>query len=221
MTNSSQNCIGVGAIPLGGGHPEGLSQGILEVLRQAGGDNIELGRILGILSRHSHALLLVFLSFPLCLPVGIPVLSTTLGLTLGFVGFMICIGAELRIPKYLAGRTIPYERLNYIILRLVRIANWAERFLRPRMLTAVENPNIMRIHGLFAMFMGLLAAVPLPLPFNNMVAAFPILLLGFSLLGKDGMIAVVSYIAAIPCFIYYGALIYLGYAGFQRLLGIV
>jgi hypothetical protein len=220
MVDSSQNCIGAGVTGPGGGHPEGLSHGILEVLTQAGGKSIELGRILGILSRHSHALLLVFLSFPLCLPVGIPVLSTTLGLTLGLVGFLLCIGAELRIPKYLAARAIPYERLNYIVLRLVRIANWVEKFLRPRMLTAVANPNIMRIHGLFAMFMGLLAAVPLPLPFNNMVAAFPILVLGFSLLGKDGMIAVVSYIAAIPCFIYYGTLIYLGYAGFQRLLGI-
>jgi hypothetical protein len=82
------------------------------------------------------------------------------------------------------------------------------------------NSKAIRLHGLFAMFMGLLAAVPLPLPFNNMVAALPILLLGFSLLEKDGVMAIISYFAAIPCFIYYGTLFHVGNAAFQRLLGV-
>jgi len=76
----------------------------------------------------------------------------------------------------------------------------------------------MRVHGLFIMGMGFLAAIPLPLPFNNMVAAFPLLLLGLSLLQKDVLLVIVSYIAAIPCFFYYGALVYFGCAGFRHLI---
>jgi hypothetical protein len=68
------------------------------------------------------------------------------------------------------------------------------------------------------MLMGCVAAIPLPLPFNNMVAAFPILLLGLALLAKDGVLVIVSYLAAIPCFIYYGALAYYGHAAFDTLL---
>ncbi len=75
-----------------------------------------------------------------------------------------------------------------------------------------------RIHGIFVMILGLVAAVPLPLPLNNLVAAFPVLLLGLSLLEKDGLAAIVSYLSAIPCLIYYGALLYLGYAGFEHLV---
>jgi hypothetical protein len=45
------------------------------------------------------------------------------------------------------------------------------------------------------MSMGLLAAVPHPLPFNNIVAALPILLLGYSLPEKDGIMGIVSYLA--------------------------
>jgi len=37
----------------------------------------------------------------------------------------------------------------------------------------------------FVMSMGLVAAIPLPLPFINLVAAYPLLLLGLSLLEKD------------------------------------
>lgn len=182
---------------------------------------MELGKILEILSRHGHALLLVFLSFPLCLPVGIPVLSTTLGLSLAFIGLLLCIGEHLRLPRYLAARTIPYKRLLNVIERLIRVADRMERLFHPRLLPVAMNTKLVRIHGLFAISMGLLAAVPLPLPLNNMVAAMPILLLGFSLLEKDGVMVITSYVAAIPCFLYYGTLTYVGYAGFQRLIGMV
>ena len=76
-----------------------------------------------------------------------------------------------------------------------------------------------RMHGFFVMILGLTAAIPLPLPFNNLVAAFPILQLCLSLIEKDGLLVIVSYLTSIPFFIYYGALIYLGHAGFEHLMG--
>jgi hypothetical protein len=94
-----------------------------------------------------------------------------------------------------------------------------DRWFHPRMSLFATHKAMIRIHGIFVMLFGLVAAIPLPLPFNNLVAAFPILLLGLSLLEKDGLLAVVSYVAAIPFFLYYGALVYLGNAGFQRLMG--
>ena len=78
---------------------------------------------------------------------------------------------------------------------------------------------MIRVHGIFVMVLGLTASIPLPLPFNNFVAAFPILLLGFSLLELDGALVIASYIAAIPFVLYYSALVYLGHAGFERWMG--
>jgi hypothetical protein len=163
--------------------------------------------------------LIVFLSFPLCLPVGIPVLNTTLGLTLGLVGFLLAIGREIWIPKSFAAKVVPYKRLSFVIERLLRASKHMERWFHPRMLFFATNSKMIRIHGIFVLLMGLTASVPLPLPFNNLVAAFPILLLAIALLERDGVLAIFSYLASIPCFIYYGALIYLGHAGFQRLIG--
>jgi hypothetical protein len=198
---------------------DGLSRQMLAILVEAGGNDIALGTIIATLSRDSYAVLIVFLGFPLCLPVGIPVLSTTLGLTLGLVGFLLALGREIWIPKSIALKIIPNKRLSYVIERILRVSKRIERLFHPRMLFFVTNGRMVRIHGLFIMLLGLTASIPLPLPFNNLVAALPIVLLGLSLLERDGALVIVSYIASIPCILYYGALVYLGHAGFQRIMG--
>jgi hypothetical protein len=199
--------------------PKGLSRQMLSILEKAQGSDITLGSILSTFSRSGYAALVVFLSFPLCLPVGIPVLTATLGLIVGLVGFLLAIGREIWLPKFIAAKVIPYKSLSHVIERLLRASNRMERWFHPRMLFFATNSKMMRVHGLFILVLGLIASFPIPLPLNNLVAAFPALLLGLSLLERDGLLVIVSYLASIPCFLYYGALAYLGYAGFQRLLG--
>jgi hypothetical protein len=212
-------CIAVDSTASMDNKRDGLTRQMLAILEKADGNGIALGTIIATLSRRSHAVLFVFLSFPLCLPVGIPVLSTTLGLTLGLLGFLLAIGRDVWIPKFIAAKVIPHKRLCYIIKRLLRASALMERWFHPRMLFFATNGTMIRTHGIFVMLLGLTAAIPLPLPFNNLVAALPILLLGLSLLERDGMLVIVSYLASIACFLYYGALLYLGHAGFQRLMG--
>jgi hypothetical protein len=193
---------------------------MLALIEKADGKDLALGTVLETLSRPSHAVLIVFLSFALCISGGIPPLSTTLSLTLGLVGFLMAIGRDFWIPRSFAAKAIPYKRLCYVIERLVRVCGRLERWFHPRMLFFIENSRMVRIHGSFVMLLGLVAAIPILLPFNNFVAAFPALLLGLSLLERDGVWVIVSYLSAIPFFIYYGALVYLGYAGFERLMGL-
>jgi hypothetical protein len=207
-----------GSTPPSNNARDGLSRQMLAILEKANGNGIALGTIITVLSQRSHAVLIVFLSFPLCLPVPIPVLSSTLGLTLGLVGFLLAIGCDVWIPKSMAEKVIPYKNLFYVIQRLLRASKRMERWFHPRMLFIVTNSKMICVHGIFVMLLGLTASVPLPLPFNNLVAALPILLLGLSLLERDGVLVIVSYLASIPCFIYYGALIYLGHAGFEHLM---
>jgi hypothetical protein len=197
----------------------GLTHRMMVLLERADGKSIDFGTVISVLSGGSHAVLMVFLSFPLCIPVSIPVLSTSLGLALALIGFLMATGHPIWIPKRLAAKVIPYDRLSHVSKRLLGVSSRMDRWFRPRMSFFVRNSSMMRIHGVVVVILGLVSAVPLPLPFNNFVAAFPILLLGFSLLEKDGLLAMVSYIATIPFFIYYGALLYLGNAGFRHLMG--
>jgi hypothetical protein len=198
---------------------DGLSRQLMAILEEADEKSITLGTVIAVLSRCSHAALIVFLSFPLCIPMGVPVFTTTLGLALALIGLLLAIGRDVWLPKYMTKRVIPYKNLSYVIQRLLRASARMERWFHPRLLFFATNSRMIRIHGVFVMLMGLTAAIPLPLPLNNLVAALPILLLGLSLLERDGVLVIVSYLASIPCFIYYGALIYLGHAGFEHLMG--
>ena len=202
-----------------GRNQNGLTHCLIALLERANEKNIEFGTVVSALSGGSHAVLMVFLSFPLCIPVGIPVLSTSLGLALGLVGFLMATGRAIWIPKRIAAKVVPYDRLSHVIKRLLGVSSRIDRWFHPRMSFFVTHRAMIRVHGIFVLLLGLVSAIPLPLPFNNFVAAFPILLLGFSLLEKDGLLATVSYIATIPFFIYYGALLYLGNAGFRHLMG--
>jgi len=216
--SSPQKAIAAGATVPSGDIHDGLTHRMLALLEKADGKDIELGTAISSMSGHNHALLIVFLSFPLCIPVGIPVLSTTLGLMLGLVGFLTGIGREIWIPRSISAKVIPFSRLSNVVGRLLRVSARIERWFHPRMPFFVANSAMMRIHGCFIMLLGLVAAIPLPLPFNNLVAAFPVLLLGISLLEEDGLLVIVSYLAAIPFLLYYAALVFLGCAGFARFM---
>ena len=189
------------------------------LLEKADGKDMLFGEVLGSFSRRSHAVVMVFVSFPLCFPVGIPVLTTSFGLTLALVGLFLALGRNLWIPRRLRDKVVPYERLAHIVERLLRVAERIERWLHPRLLPLATNGPIMRVHGVFVLIMGLTAAIPIPLLGNNLVAALPTLLLGLALLERDGVLVIVSYVSSIACVLYYGALVYLGRAGFQHLMG--
>lgn len=197
----------------------GLSAEIRELLQHRDGSGMTYEAILQALPRGSHSLLLIILSFPLCFPVGIPVLTTTLGLILAMVGLFLFLGRAPWLPRVLRRRVVPYDRLEHITRRLLRVTLAAERLLHPRLLALVDNGHAVRIHGLYVMALALIAAIPIPLPLGNLVAAFPILLMGLGLAERDGIFILASYLAGLPCAIYYAGVGILGFEGIQQLLG--
>ena len=59
-------------------------------------------------------------------------------------------------------------------------------------------------------FLAILLALPLPIPFSNLLAAIPILLISLALLEEDGAFLIAGYVAAIPCTAFFAALFLLG-----------
>jgi hypothetical protein len=92
-----------------------------------------------------------------------------------------------------------------------------ERWFHPRLFILASHGPVVRLHGVFILLVGLLETLPLPFPFHNMVAAVPALFLGLSLLERDGVLVLVSYLSTIPAVIYYGGLVFLGHEGLQFL----
>lgn len=197
-----------------------LSQDFQAILEKADGNSMTVGEIMDLLEVRGHALLLVFFSLPLCLPVGIPILTSLLGPLLAFVSFFLALGRRPWLPRRIRNRSIPHDKLEHLIERVQPMVTRLERHLHYRLLLLSEEGLPVRLHALYMMVLALVISIPLPILFFNLVAAVPIVLLSLGLLKRDGVFIVAAYITAIPCVIMYTALAVVGIEGIRHLLGL-
>lgn len=198
--------------------PVTLSEEIRALLQNAGGNPMEFGAIIRSFPRRSHAMLLVFLSFPLCLPVGIPILTTLLGPAVALVALFLMIGKAPWIPRRLREKSIPYARLESVSHRLLRTLKRLERWLHPRFEVLSGNSHMVRIHAVVILVLALVVSLPLPILFANLVAAIPIFLIALGLLERDGYFILAGYVAVLPTMAFYAGLALLGREGIAEII---
>jgi len=203
------------------GERSSLSHDFSALLERANGNPMTIGAILDTLAIRGHALLLVFFSFPLCLPVGIPILTTLLGPLLAFVSFFLIFGRRPWLPKRLRNRSIPYESLDRLVNRLMPLALKVEKHLHYRLLFLTEEGPMIRLHAVYMCLLSLVVSIPLPILFLNLVAALPILLLSLGMLKRDGFFVILAYVAVIPCIIMYGGLVVAGVESIQHMMSVL
>lgn len=196
-----------------------LSEDFRALLETAAGQPMTIGAILDVLAIRGHVLLLVFFSLPLCLPVGIPILTTVLGPLLAFVSCFLALGRPPWLPRRFRERAIPYESLERAVQRVLPITLRLEKHLRQRLLFLSEEGPVIRLHAIYIFVLALVVSIPLPILFLNLIAALPILLLSLGLLKRDGVFIIASYITAVPCILVYGGLFLAGREGLQHILG--
>jgi hypothetical protein len=198
--------------------PITLSEEIRALLKKADGKPLPFGAIIQSFPRRSHAMLLVFLSFPLCLPVGIPILTTLLGPAVALVALFLFIGRAPWIPRRLRERMIPYSRLESVSNRLLRTLKRLERWLHPRIEVLSGNVHVVRVHAVAIILLALVVSIPLPILFANLVAALPIFLIALGLLERDGRFIIAGYVAVLPTAAFYVLLVLLGREGVEQFM---
>lgn len=172
-------------------HPraERLSE-ILARLAEPATGSVTLGEVLAAVGERSFGALLVILAIPNMVAGLIPGLSIVLGLPLLLVSLQLLVGAEKPwLPRRLARLEIQRTDLRRIVERTRKALRRLERALRPRLefLTASWAE---RLIGLGCVALSLL--VFLPIPFANLVPATGIMLFGFSMLERDGLMALAA-----------------------------
>ncbi len=169
-----------------------------------------------LLSMRGHVLLLAFFSLPLCLPVGIPVVSTLLGLLLIVVAFFLVLNQRPWLPDRLRATVIPFESIEKMVQLAVPRAEWVESKLKHRMPWLSEKGLTIRIHALAMLLLAFVASVPMV---TNFPAAFPILMLSLGLLKRDGVFILAAYGGMVLATVFYAGLTLLGAEGVRRLIG--
>jgi hypothetical protein len=163
---------------------------ILARLAEPANGSITLGEVLTAVGERSFGALLVILAIPNMVAGLIPGLSILLGLPLLLVSLQLLVGAERPwLPRRLARLEIQRADLRRILERTRRVLRRLERALRPRLefLTASWAE---RLIGLGCVALSIL--VFLPIPFANLVPATGIMLFGFSMLERDGLMALAA-----------------------------
>lgn len=192
------------------GRQGAISAVVQRLEEKLGHRGISLGELMDALEGKGHAAILAILAMPFCLPVQIPGLSTPFGIVLIFTGLRISFGQAPWLPGWLLVRKIPPSTTESLLEGLRKLAVPAEKILHPRLSFLCRNAFLHRMHGVLIAFLAILLALPLPIPFSNLLAAIPILLMALALLEDDGCFMIAGYLAAIPCILFFGALYLLG-----------
>ncbi|HRD56148.1 MAG TPA: exopolysaccharide biosynthesis protein [Parachlamydiaceae bacterium] len=167
----------------------------LLLLQQKGKDkNLSIEEILAILSEKGPVLMILFLSLPFCQPIQIPGFSTPFGLLVAFFGLKIAFGKGMWLPKKLLEKRVNPATLQKITESCLWFLQKVRRWIHPRLIFICHNPIFEISHGVLIFFLGIFLALPLPIPFSNLIAAWSIFFMGIGLLEDDGVFVIISYI---------------------------
>ena len=159
--------------------------------------------ILGILSGNGRILFLIFLSLPFCLPLQIPGLSIPFGLSVAFIGFRMAFAKRIWLPKKVLFKTVPSATVQQISQKFLKILTKIERLTRPR-LRWLSKHKIMHIcNGFLFVLLGIVLALPLPVPLTNLLAGWAIFLLSIGLLEDDGIFILIGYFISLLTILFF------------------
>lgn len=194
-----------------------LAQRLEQLLAETKEQDSSFQFIINHLARRGQAALLVLLVLPFCQPIQIPGFSTIFGIVLMFIGLRIAFGHRTWIPKFLLERKVPYNILKKIASVAITITDKLRFLTSTRLVFLVQSPTLHIFHGISIAILAFLLALPLPIPFTNLFAAYPILAFGLGLLEDDGIMIIIAYALFFLCLGVFTSLILFG----KHLFGVI
>lgn len=166
---------------------------ILELIGERHARKVAVADILEAFGDRAFGALIFVFAAPLILPMP-PGASAILGAPLMFVTAQWMLGRRtLWLPKALLKRTMSMSDFRTVTEKMTPHLKRLERRLRPR-LTFMYNRMGDRLLG--AVCFGLSLIVFLPIPFGNMLPSFAIAAFAIGAAERDGLAAIIGWIAA-------------------------
>lgn len=153
--------------------------------------------VVQLLLGRGRTLLLILLALPFCQPLQIPGFSTPFGIAIAFIGLRMVMGKRVWLPKKLLVKKISSETIKKFTTQALRLTKKVRFFVRPRLHFLTAGVTMMRINGLIICALGILLALPIPLPLSNLGAAWGIFLIAFGTLEDDGLFILIGYLTSL------------------------
>ena len=172
--------------------PQSLSALLRELCAKAD-RKISIGEIIDIFGRRAFGALLFIFSIPNLLPLP-PGSSTILGAPLLLLSPQVAVGIHAPwLPRFIEDREVTGADLAKAFGKLLPWVERVEQVSRPRfawMFGAVGD----RLIGLVCFLLSFVLILPIPL--GNLLPALTICVFGFSLVQRDGLLAMFGYVLA-------------------------
>lgn len=136
---------------------------------------------------------IIFLSLPFCQPFQIPGFAIPFGIVIMFVGLRMIFGHRVWWPQWVLKKEISAKLLKVVIQKSLRFFQFLKFLIHPRW-SWLSTDFMYRVHGGFVVIMAIYLALPLPIPFTNILSAWALLLLGLGLIEEDGLFICLGYI---------------------------
>ena len=173
-----------------------------------------LDRITQSMGQHTHALILLFFSLPFAFPLTIPGLSVPFGIVLFFLGLRFTLNKSFWLPRFIRKKSISLSHLHLSIKILDNFLKKTRKILKPRIPSLFKTPVIT---GTVICIQSFFQSIPIPLPFTNVFAAIPLVLLGLGLLRSDGLFILLGYLTSLISITFFILLFWFGIEGLERI----
>lgn len=174
-----------------------LEEALAILLEKTREKSLTIKEIVETLSGKGRSLILIFLSLPFCLPVQIPAISLPFGLIIALIGLRSSVSKHIWLPQFLLSKKVSAISIQKIIDKSLRFIKKMKCLVHSRLNWVCHNSVAHIINGLVIFFLGIFLALPLPIPFTNLAAAWSIFFIALGLLEDDGVFVLIGYLGAI------------------------
>lgn len=179
-------------------------------------DRVSIGELLDGLGRASLGLGLMVPSLLAMIPLPGP-FGVLFGTMIGAIAVQVMMGeTRLRLPRFLAGRTVPPAAVGTALRRFATPLQWAERLSTPRRLLPLTG-RVARV-VLAAPLLIMAMTLALPIPLGNGLPAIAVIVFALGFMERDGLAILAALGLCVVALVWTVALILFGAEIFGWLL---
>lgn len=155
----------------------------LQRLAASDDPNLTFTRLIDVMGRSSHRLLILMFSLLNMLP-GPPGFGGTIAWTTCGIALAMVLNWPIRLPALIGDRKLPLNLLLKLSERVAQATRYAARFSRPR-LKWLTGAAATIPFGIFVMAISVVMTIPIP--FINAIPNVGLCIMSFSMLNRDGL----------------------------------
>jgi hypothetical protein len=181
-----------------------LSDDIGRLIEQFSQGDVTVREVVLSLRGRAYMALLLLLSIPFCTPVAIPGLSTPFGVMIALIGLRMAFRRKPWLPRALMDMRLPHKVFPSLLRAANGMVRGIEKVSKPRHEGWIEAPAMQHLAGFCIFCCGSVLCLPLPIPLTNLLPAAAVVSLSMASIGRDGVLAMVGYVASILTAILFG-----------------